>query len=109
VTVFQAHELEPGVLSLKQAGQRLGIAESTAYDLVKRGQFPVPVIKIGGRNRVLKAVLDRFLAGEDLAPAATSSSRGPATTVEDEATGAAGPLRGSGGTGRTNPGQRRAE
>lgn len=68
MTSWKPEELEPGVLSLKQAGQRLGIAESTAYDLVKRGQFPVPVIKIGGRQRVLTAVLERFLNGEGLGP-----------------------------------------
>ena len=91
MTVFAADQLEPGVYSLKEAGQRLGIAESTAYDLVKRGQFPVPVIQIGGRNRVLKAVLERFLAGDTPASASSPDLRGPAAADGSGEHGAAVP------------------
>ncbi len=37
---------------LRTAAQIFGLAMSTAYQLVKRGQFPVPVIRAGTQYRV---------------------------------------------------------
>lgn len=51
-------------LSLTEAATVLGIHRSTAWDLYKRGEFPVPVLHIGHRLRVTKAQLRRFLLGE---------------------------------------------
>ncbi len=48
-------------VSLSQAAQILGIHRSTAWDLHKRGSFPVPVLKIGSRLRVSKVLLEGFL------------------------------------------------
>jgi excisionase family DNA binding protein len=48
-------------ISLAQAAQILGIHRSTAWDLHKRGKFPVTVLKIGNRLRVTKANLEAFL------------------------------------------------
>lgn len=60
-------QLEKGTYSLIEAAQRLGIGEATAYDLKDRGEFPVRILKIGGRFKVLVAELERFLAGEAVA------------------------------------------
>jgi excisionase family DNA binding protein len=48
-------------ISLAQAAQVLGIHRSTAWDLYRRGEFPIPVLKIGNRLRVTKAHLEDFL------------------------------------------------
>lgn len=53
-----------GVYSLDQAARRLGFTYSTAWRRVKDGTFPVPVLRLGGRTRVVSvAVLERFLDG----------------------------------------------
>lgn len=53
-------------VSLVDAAQLLGIHRSTAWDLHRRGQFPVPVLRIGHGLRVAKAQLERFLSeGEE--------------------------------------------
>ena len=41
------------------AARFLGIGHSLAYDLIRRGEFPVPVLKFGTRIKVpTKAVLE---------------------------------------------------
>jgi len=50
-------------LSLAEAAAVLGIHRSTAWDLHKRGEFPVPVLQIGHRLRVTKVQLERYLLG----------------------------------------------
>ena len=51
-------------LSLAEAAHVLGIHRSTAWDLYKRGDFPVPVLQIGHRLRVTKHQLERYLLGD---------------------------------------------
>jgi hypothetical protein len=52
-------------VSLGEAAHVLGIHRSTAWDLHKRGRFPVPVLQVGHGLRVAKIHLERFLlAGE---------------------------------------------
>ena len=52
-------------VSLVEAARVLGIHRSTAWDLHKRGEFPVPVLQVGHGLRVAKIHLERFLlAGE---------------------------------------------
>lgn len=51
------------------AGRALGVGRTLAYDMAKRGEFPVRVLKLGNRYRVARADLLRFL-GEDLAEVA---------------------------------------
>jgi len=66
---FQQEQTSPGeidltvcaTISLTQAAQTLGIHRSTAWDLHKKGGFPVPVLRIGSRLRVTKASLEAFL------------------------------------------------
>jgi excisionase family DNA binding protein len=48
-------------LSLAEAAMVLGVHRSTAWDLYKRGEFPVPVLQIGHRLRVTKLQLERYL------------------------------------------------
>lgn len=50
--------------SLAEAAKVLGVHRSTAWDLYKRGEFPVPVLQIGHRLRVTKVHLRRYLLGE---------------------------------------------
>lgn len=53
-----------GTLSLAETARRLGISVTTAYDLVRRDEFPIPVRHIGNRMKVLKHDLERYLRGE---------------------------------------------
>jgi predicted DNA-binding transcriptional regulator AlpA len=49
--------------SIHEARLLLGIGEATAYRLLRRDEFPVPIIKVGRRNKISKRVLDDFLDG----------------------------------------------
>ena len=61
-------------VSLAEAATVLGIHRSTAWDLFKRGEFPVPVLQIGHRLRVTKVQLERFLLGTPLDGSTTGLS-----------------------------------
>jgi excisionase family DNA binding protein len=50
-------------VSLSEAAKVLGIHRSTAWELYKRGEFPVPVLRLGKRLRVTKLQLQRYLLG----------------------------------------------
>ena len=52
-------------MSVEQAGRELGIGRSLAYELVKSGQFPVPVLHLGHRIVVPREKLERLLSGRD--------------------------------------------
>lgn len=54
-------ELQPTVPLWPVAGKALGIGRSTTYASYERGDFPVPVLKIGGCLRVATAELRRKL------------------------------------------------
>ena len=47
----------PPTLDIVTAGRLLGIGRTTAYQLARHGQFPVPVLRIGGGYRVPTAPL----------------------------------------------------
>jgi len=63
----------------------MSIGRATVYRSVKRGDFPVPVLRINGRMRVARLAVERLLAGDvpgtaaaepaDAAPAPHSSQR----------------------------------
>lgn len=53
---------EPGTYTLPQAAHRLGIGVATIYDLNRRGEVPVPVLRIGKQHRIRKADLEAYLA-----------------------------------------------
>jgi predicted DNA-binding transcriptional regulator AlpA len=48
-------------MRLSDAALVLGIHRSTAWDLYKKGEFPVPVLRVGHSLRVAKIQLERFL------------------------------------------------
>lgn len=48
-------------VSLAEAARVLGVHRSTAWELFKQGEFPLPVLRIGHRLRVTKVHLERFL------------------------------------------------
>lgn len=54
-----------GVYNIEQAAARLGISKSTAHALIRAGEFPVPVLRIGSRQKVAVAVLERHIGARD--------------------------------------------
>ena len=49
-------------ISLAQAAEILGIHCTTARSLHKRGEFPVPVLKLGSALRVVRAHLELYMS-----------------------------------------------
>ena len=60
------------------AGKALGIGRNKAYEMAKRGDFPLPVLSLGSRFRVITADLLRLL-GEERPPADTEDRPHPIT------------------------------
>ncbi|HLL65540.1 MAG TPA: DNA-binding protein [Micromonosporaceae bacterium] len=58
------------VTNLRTAADIFGLSRAVAYDLAKRDQFPVPVLRVGGRYRVPVAPILTVLhvPGESAAP-----------------------------------------
>jgi len=67
------HEVEVATrvtMTLAEAAEVLGVHRTTAWSLHKRGEFPVPVLKIGLNLRVVRAHLLLFMkTGEPVEPA----------------------------------------
>lgn len=57
---------------LVTAGSVIGLGRSASYELARRGEFPVPVLKVGHRYRVVTAHL-RELLGVSPEPTETSA------------------------------------
>jgi hypothetical protein len=51
----------PAVVSLVTAARALGIGRTRAFELARRGAFPVPVLRVGLTYRVPTAPLLRLL------------------------------------------------
>lgn len=49
------------MMSLSEAGAMLHIHRTTAWSLYRRGEFPVPVLKVGRNLRIVKVHLQQFL------------------------------------------------
>jgi hypothetical protein len=60
----------PVVVDLVTAGRALGIGRTRAFELARRGDFPVPVLRVGLTYRVPTAYLLKLLGAEgpDAAP-----------------------------------------
>jgi len=56
----------PAVIDVETAGRLLGLGRSAAYQLVKDGAWPTPVLRLGRRWRVLTAPLLALLGIEEL-------------------------------------------
>ncbi len=51
----------PAVVDLVTAARALGIGRTRAFELTRRGEFPVPVLRVGRTYRVPTAGLLRLL------------------------------------------------
>ena len=51
----------PVVVDLVTAGSVLGMGRTVAYEAARRGEFPVPVMRVGHRYRVATAHLRELL------------------------------------------------
>lgn len=56
-------DIDRQTLNLEPVGKILGISRPKVYELARRDELPVPVIKIGRRMVVSKRALDRVLDG----------------------------------------------
>lgn len=59
--------LSTPTVSVPEAGAALGIAKNASYLAAQRGDFPLRVIKIGGKMRVSTAELRKLLLGSEVA------------------------------------------
>lgn len=60
----------PVVMTLVQAGEAFGIGRTLSHELVRQGEFPCAVLRIGRNYRVRKADLLKALGVEPEAPRA---------------------------------------
>jgi len=57
------NSIEKMTLSIPEVSDILGISRNGGYALAKRGELPVPVIKLGKRLVVSKAAIEKLLQG----------------------------------------------
>lgn len=62
----------PPLIDLPTAAKVLGIGRGLAYELVREGTWPTPVVRIGKLIRIPTTCLRRVLDGEVLTEAAPS-------------------------------------
>ncbi|MFE0192978.1 helix-turn-helix domain-containing protein [Streptomyces sp. NPDC058989] len=55
----------PVAVDLRTAARALGIGKTTAYRLIRKDEFPCPVLRVGGRYRIPTNELLRALGIED--------------------------------------------
>jgi predicted DNA-binding transcriptional regulator AlpA len=58
---FAQEKAVPATIGLAEAALILGIHKSTAWAFVQAGTFPVPVVRVGTRIRVVKIHIQQFL------------------------------------------------
>lgn len=58
---FKQEKAVPATVGLAEAALILGIHKSTAWAFVQAGTFPVPVVRVGTRIRVVKVHIQQFL------------------------------------------------
>lgn len=51
----------PAAVDIVTAGRAFGIGRTKSHELVRAGQFPVPVLRLGNSYRVTRAALLRAL------------------------------------------------
>jgi excisionase family DNA binding protein len=68
-------------MSLPEAAKVLGVHRTTAWSLYKRGEFPVPVLKVGSSLRIVTAHLEKFMEAE--IPGTTESIHHSRTRNDD--------------------------
>jgi predicted DNA-binding transcriptional regulator AlpA len=55
----------PATVDPPTGGSPFGISRSYSYELIKRGEFPAKVIKVGGKYRVVTASILAVLGAQD--------------------------------------------
>lgn len=55
---------DPAVIGIVEAGRLLGLGKTKTYELVAAGEFPVPVLTIGRRQKVSRRQLFAFIEGD---------------------------------------------
>jgi len=59
----------PTVVDIVTAGRAFGISRTTAYRLLRDGNFPTPIRLVGGNYRVTRTALLRALGEVETIPA----------------------------------------
>lgn len=54
----------PATVTVPVAGRAWGLSRNQSYDLVRRGEFPATVNRVGGRYRVVTESIIRALSSE---------------------------------------------
>jgi predicted DNA-binding transcriptional regulator AlpA len=68
-------EPQPGILTVAETEPLISLSEWVVYDLIKRGLFPTPTVRLGRRVLILRAPFEAFLDGEQ-APSSGDHSAG---------------------------------
>lgn len=84
----------PVVVDLPTAGRAIGLSRSHAYELHRRGEFPIPVQRLGSRYRVVTEALLAYLG---LATPRTESDPAPSMRTDGPASPSAATADVSGG------------
>jgi len=73
----------PALLTVPEAGQVLGIGRTVAYQLVRRGEWPTPIIRVGAQIRIPRAPLLDLVGVSTAAPVAPPT-RQPSGTIRPQ-------------------------
>lgn len=68
----------PAMPSVRQAFDALNIGKNAGYQLIRDGQFPIDVVRLGTNLRVRRADLLALLGLQDEDPAGDSADDAPA-------------------------------
>ncbi|MFE7237905.1 hypothetical protein [Streptomyces sp. NPDC057580] len=61
----------PAAVDLVTAGRACGVSRTTSYELARRGEFPVPLLRLGAQYRARRVdLLDLLGIEQPAAPAA---------------------------------------
>jgi excisionase family DNA binding protein len=63
---METAQSERRTLTIPEVAAALGLARSTAYELAATDRLPVPVIRLGRKLVVSRALVERVLAGDDV-------------------------------------------
>jgi excisionase family DNA binding protein len=72
---METAQSERRTLTIPEVAAALGLARSTAYELAATDRLPVPVIRLGRKLVVSRALVERVLAGDDVRSPMTSLTR----------------------------------
>jgi excisionase family DNA binding protein len=63
MTASSQRQQSDALLTIPQLASMVGLHASTLYRSLDRGEFPLPLIKLGGRIRVSRAAAERLIQG----------------------------------------------